>query len=62
VTLNDVSLESTINGTAACAGDNPFQQEHRLLLNLALGGSAGGSIADLAFPTRYLIDYVRVYQ
>ena len=60
--LNDVSLTSTINGSAACAGDNPFQQPHRLLLNLALGGSAGGSIAELAFPTRYLVDYVRVYQ
>ena len=60
--LNDVSLASTINGSAACAGENPFQQPHRLLLNLALGGAAGGSIDDLVFPTRYLVDYVRVYQ
>jgi len=60
--LNDVSLTSTINGSAACEGENPFQQPHYLLLNLALGGSAGGSISGLDFPTRYLIDYVRVYQ
>ena len=60
--LNDASLTSTINGSAACAGENPFQQPHRLLLNLALGGHAGGSMADLTFPTRYLVDYVRVYQ
>jgi beta-glucanase (GH16 family) len=60
--LNDASLSSTINGSAACEGENPFQQPHRLLLNLALGGSAGGSIEGLAFPTRYLVDYVRIYQ
>ena len=60
--LNDVSLASTVNGSAACAGENPFRQPHYLLLNLALGGTAGGSIAALDFPTRYIIDYVRVYQ
>lgn len=59
--LNDVALTGTVNGSAACAGENPFQQPHRLLLNLALGG-AGGSVEGLAFPTRYTVDYVRVYQ
>ena len=58
--LNAVSLAGTVNGAAACAGENPFQQPHYLLLNLALGG-AGGSVDGLAFPTRYLVDYVRVY-
>ena len=58
--LNDVSLADTINGSANCAGENPFQQPHYLLLNLALG-SAGGSVDNLEFPTRYLVDYVRVY-
>ena len=62
VVLNEASLDDTINGSAACAGQNPFQQPHRLLLNLALGGGAGGSIDDLVFPTRYLVDYVRIYQ
>jgi beta-glucanase (GH16 family) len=60
--LNTVSLADTINGSAACAGENPFQQHHFLLLNLALGGAAGGSVADLVFPTQYLVDYVRIYQ
>ena len=59
--LNEVSLDTTINGSAACSGENPFHQPHYLLLNLALGGTAGGSIADLEFPTRYLIDYVRIW-
>ncbi len=58
--LNEVSLSDTINGSAACAGQNPFQQPHYILLNLALGG-AGGSVDALAFPTRYLVDYIRVY-
>ena len=59
--LNDISLSNTLNGSASCAGENPFQQPHYLLLNLALG-SNGGSVDDLAFPTQYRVDYVRVYQ
>jgi beta-glucanase (GH16 family) len=42
----------------------PFDQPHYLLLNLAIGGAWGGQkgIDDTIFPTKYLIDYVRVYQ
>lgn len=61
VLLNEVNLSTTINGTAACSGDNPFRKKQYLLLNLALGAN-GGSVANLAFPTQYIIDYVRVYQ
>ena len=61
VLMNDRPLGNTINGSAACSGQNPFKQPHYLLLNLALGGSQGGSLENLAFPTRYLVDYVRVY-
>lgn len=61
VLLNEVNLNTTINGTAICSGQNPFRQEHYLLLNLALG-AAGGSVNNLAFPTQYIVDYVRVYQ
>ena len=60
--LNSVDLSTTTNGSAACEGQNPFQQPHYLLLNLALGGTAGGSVSGLQFPTRYLIDYVRIYE
>ena len=60
--INAVELSNTINGNAACAAQNPFKQPHYLLLNLALGGSAGGSVDNLPFPTRYMVDYVRVYQ
>ena len=60
--LNSVDLASTINGSAVCEVQNPFQQPHYHLLNLALGGTAGGSVSGLNFPTRYLVDYVRIYQ
>lgn len=41
---------------------NPFHKPHYLILNLALGGDWGGPIDDSIFPSRYLIDYVRVFQ
>ena len=59
--LNEVSLSDTVNGSWECAGENPFQQPHYILLNLALG-SNGGSVENLVFPTRYQVDYVRVYE
>jgi beta-glucanase (GH16 family) len=47
----------------ATRGDyNPFRLPHYLLLNLAIGGSAGGTIDDTIFPQRMVVDYVRVYQ
>jgi beta-glucanase (GH16 family) len=49
---------------AKTAGDglDPFRKPHYLLLNLALGGSWGGTIDDAVLPQRYEIDYVRAYQ
>ena len=42
----------------------PFDNEHHLLLNIAIGGDWGGQkgISGDAFPARMEIDYVRVYQ
>jgi beta-glucanase (GH16 family) len=42
----------------------PFDQPHYLILNTAVGGSWGGKkgIDETIFPTRFEIDYVRVYQ
>lgn len=59
--LNDIPLNTTNNGTIG-HGDNPFRKPHYILLNLALGGLNGGQIDDTAFPMRYEIDYVRIYQ
>jgi len=53
--------ETDITGTLNKDGKNPFHQPHFLILNLAIG-STGGDPSATKFPTRYEIDYVRVYQ
>jgi beta-glucanase (GH16 family) len=58
--LNTVDLTRTINGTADRA--NPFHEPHYILLNLAIGGTSGGDPAQTAFPARFEVDYIRVYQ
>ncbi len=40
----------------------PFDQRFHLIMNLAVGGSWGGSIDDEIFPQTLEVDYVRVYQ
>ena len=42
----------------------PYAKPQYLILNLAIGGSWGGSkgVDDAIFPARYEIDYVRVYE
>ena len=58
--LNEVPLTRTVNQDGT--GTNPFHQPQYLLLNLAIGGTQGGDPAKTAFPARFEIDYVRVYQ
>ena len=59
--LNEVDLSTTVNGRIG-RYRNPMQQPHYILLNLAIGGINGGEPQADAFPMRYEIDYVRVYQ
>jgi beta-glucanase (GH16 family) len=59
--LNTVDLTETINPPNRGPA-NPFRQPHYLLVNLAIGGDNGGDPANTAFPTRYEIDYVRIFQ
>ncbi|MFH0919766.1 MAG: family 16 glycosylhydrolase [Fibrobacterota bacterium] len=48
--------------TASLANTNSgFDHPHFILLNLALGGSWGGSIDDNCLPVQYQVKYVRVY-
>ncbi len=61
ILLNNVDLNKTVNPTDK-GPKNPFRQPHYILLNLAIGGDNGGDPTNTAFPTRYEIDYVRVYQ
>jgi beta-glucanase (GH16 family) len=60
--MNTVDLSATINPNTAWGPSNPFHQPHYMLLNLAIGGTAGGDPSTTVFPARYEIDYVRVYQ
>jgi beta-glucanase (GH16 family) len=57
--LNSIDLSQTINKSD---GKNPFHQPHYVLLNLALGGNNGGSLANTVLPSKYYVDYVRIYQ
>lgn len=59
VLFNDIDIRNTVNKSD---GKNPFQQPHYLLLNLAMGGNRGGSLDRTKLPSKYLIDYVRIYQ
>jgi len=56
--LND----SDLNQAANPDGKNGFRQPHYVILNLALGGTAGGDPSGTQFPARFEVDYVRVYQ
>jgi beta-glucanase (GH16 family) len=58
--LNTTKLDNTFNTDKAQL--NPFRQPHYILLNLAIGGTNGGDPAATTFPSRFEIDYVRVYQ
>jgi hypothetical protein len=42
----------------------PYDKEHYLIINLAIGGSWGGQqgIDPAIFPQKYYIDYVKVYK
>jgi len=60
VLMNQVELSKLENKDGS--GINPFKQPHYMLLNLAMGGQNGGSLADTKFPNRFEVDYVRVYQ
>ena len=58
--MNDVDVERTVNQDGG--GVNPLRQAHYMLANLAVGGTSGGNPSSTAFPVRYEIDYIRVYQ
>jgi hypothetical protein len=57
--MNSIDLSTSINKSD---GKNPFRQPHYLLLNLAMGGNNGGSLEATVLPSKYKIDYVRIYQ
>jgi beta-glucanase (GH16 family) len=58
VLMNTSNLADMLNAD----GTSPFRQPAYMLLNLAIGGTAGGDPSGTTFPARYEIDYVRVFQ
>jgi beta-glucanase (GH16 family) len=56
--LNELDIDKAANGD----GSNAFRQPMYMLLNLPVGGVAGGDPAKTEFPGRYEVDWVRVYQ
>lgn len=63
ITVDGLVLnESDLNQAANPDGRNGFRQAHYMILNLAIGGNAGGDPSETGFPARFEVDYVRVYQ
>jgi beta-glucanase (GH16 family) len=58
----EVLNDSDLNQAANPDGSNGFRQPHYIILNLAIGGTAGGDPAQTKFPARFEIDWVRVYE
>jgi len=58
--LNEINLKETINKDSE--GKNPFHQPHYIILNLAIGGKAGGDPSNTKFQAKFEVDYVRIYQ
>lgn len=59
--LNTTDVTQTINQRGGV--NNPFRDTRQhIKLNLALGGIAGGDVTNTTFPSRFEVDYVRVYQ
>ncbi len=55
--VDDVIVYELIN-----TEDNPFDNPHYLLLNLAMGGNLGGEVPEDFSESTFEIDYVRIYQ
>ena len=51
-----------VNPDIAVSDAWPFDIDFHLIMNLAIGGSWGGSVDDSIFPQTLEVDYVRVYQ
>tara|TARA_X000001036_G_C20655340_1_gene796692 strand:+ start:976 stop:1881 length:906 start_codon:yes stop_codon:yes gene_type:complete len=59
--MNSIDLDITNNQRGEIK--NPFRETNQfIILNLAIGGTSGGDPSEVIFPSKFEIDYVRVYQ
>lgn len=60
----DDQLYFSFKNSGKGSAEWPFDQDHHLLLNVAVGGNWGGKmgIDESIFPTALKVDYVRVFQ
>lgn len=60
------SIKTFVDGTLVYELPNsenkPFNHDHYLILNLAIGGTLGGEVPDTFSDADFIIDYVRIYQ
>lgn len=52
----------TFNSLSVLPVDYPFTTPIYIILNLAIGGTMGGTVDNSIFPKQMLVDYVRYYQ
>ncbi|MDT8389968.1 MAG: tandem-95 repeat protein [Lentisphaeria bacterium] len=62
ILLNTSAQTWLVNPTTEWGPLEPFKQPHNIILNLAIGGTAGGDPSNTTFPQRYYVDYVRVWE
>lgn len=58
--MTHVDLKQTHD--ARYGGFNPFHQPVYMILNQAIGGDSGGNPSQTRFPSKFEVDYVRIYQ
>jgi beta-glucanase (GH16 family) len=58
--LNTIDVRETVNRNGT--GRNGMREPHYIILNLAIGGTQGGDPSATAFPGKFEVDYVRVFQ
>ncbi len=57
-----LSAHFETSGDDESGKDNAFRKPHYILIDQAIGGTAGGDPSGLKYPVRLEVDWIRVYQ
>ena len=55
-------VSTEVDARLSYDSEKTMEQAHSIILNLAIGGTAGGNPAATELPARFEVDYVRIYQ